>query len=193
MEHKFFDEYWENLGNAFGGLDRKEFYRAVDILTEAYRGGRQIFCVGNGGSAATANHFVCDFGKNAVQDPSRRRFRMISLSDNVEKITAFGNDVAFDEIFRQQMINLMDEGDVLLAISASGNSPDLVRACEYAREKNGLIITVSGYNGGKIREFADASLVAHLESYEQIEDIHMIIMHMFVCWFKTHPESLAAV
>ncbi len=193
MEHEFFDNYWKDLGNAFGSLDRDAFCRAVEILSGAYRNGKQIFCVGNGGSAATANHFVCDFGKNAVPDPSRPRFRMISLSDNVEKITAFGNDVAFDEIFRQQLINLMDEGDVLLAISASGNSPDLVRACEYAMEKKGRIITVSGYDGGKIRTFADVSLVAHLESYEQIEDIHMIIMHMFVCWFKTHPESLAAV
>ncbi len=189
---QFFDQYWGSLEGAFRKLDQEAFYKILDIFREAYRQDRQIFCVGNGGSAATANHFVCDFGKNAVQDPGRRRFRMISLSDNVEKITAFGNDVAFDEIFRQQLINLMDEGDVLLAISASGNSPDLLKACEYAREKKGRIITVSGNKGGRIREYAEASLTAGLESYEQIEDIHMILMHMIVSWFKQNPESLTA-
>lgn len=189
---QFFDNYWKSLDGAYRQLDREAFSKILGIFQEAYREDRQIFCVGNGGSAATANHFVCDFGKNAVQDPGRRRFRMISLSDNVEKITAFGNDVAFDEIFRQQLINLMDEGDVLLAISASGNSPDLLKACQYAREKKGRIITVSGYKGGRIREYAEASLTAGLESYEQIEDIHMILMHMIVCWFKMNPESLTA-
>lgn len=190
---QFFSNYWDRLEGAFRLLDREAFYKILGIFKEAYREDRQIFCVGNGGSAATANHFVCDFGKNAVQDPGRRRFRMISLSDNVEKITAFGNDVAFDEIFRQQLINLMNERDVLLAISASGNSPDLLKACQYAREKKGRIITVSGYDGGRIRQYAEASLTAGLESYEQIEDIHMILMHMIVCWFKLNPESLAAV
>lgn len=191
MDH-FFESYWGGLEGAFKQLDREAFYKILGIFQEAYRNDRQIFCVGNGGSAATANHFVCDFGKNAVQDPGMRRFRMLSLSDNVERITAFGNDVSFDEIFRQQLINLMDEEDVLLVISASGNSPDLIKACEYAREMKGRIITVSGNKGGRIREYAQVSLTAGLESYEQIEDIHMILMHMIVCWFKMNPESLTA-
>lgn len=187
---EFLDQYRRELYGAVDTIDPAEFQKAVDLIARAYREDRQIFVMGNGGSAATANHFVCDFGKNAVQDPARRRFRMLSLSDNVERITAYGNDVAFEEIFRQQLINLMNPGDLLIAISASGNSPDLVRACQYARERGAGQIAMAGFNGGKIKEFADAGLVIPLSSYEQIEDGHMILCHMIVCFFKAHQELL---
>jgi D-sedoheptulose 7-phosphate isomerase len=187
---EYLNRYTAVLGEVMRNLDAAQFARIIDILAGAYRGDKQIFIAGNGGSAGTANHFVCDFGKNAVQRPGKRRFRVISLSDNVEKITALGNDLAFEEIFRQQLINLMNEGDVLIVISASGNSPDIVRACEYARERGAHIIALAGFSGGKIRDFAEAALVAPLDSYEQIEDIHLIILHMVVYYFKNHGELL---
>lgn len=187
---EYLDQYTAALSEVMRNFDESQFSKAVDILAGAYRGDKQIFIAGNGGSAGTANHFVCDFGKNAVQQPGKRRFRIISLSDNVEKITALGNDLAFEEIFRQQLINLMNEGDVLMVVSASGNSPNIVRACEYAREKKASIIALAGFSGGKIKAFADAALVAPLESYEQIEDIHLIMLHMIVYYFKSHGELL---
>jgi D-sedoheptulose 7-phosphate isomerase len=190
----YIDRYVATLGDAMAGLDPVQFEKIISILVEAYRNDRQVFISGNGGSAASANHFVCDFGKNAVPfrgtGPGSRRFRIISVSDNVEKITALGNDIAFEEIFRQQLINLMREGDVFIAISASGNSPDIVRACEYANEMKSRIIVLAGFDGGKIREFAEAAIVVPLESYEQIEDLHLIILHMIVYYFKNHPEVL---
>ena len=190
----YIDRYVATLGDAMAGLDPVQFEKIISILAEAYRNDRQVFISGNGGSAASANHFVCDFGKNAVPfkgtGPGRRRFRIISVSDNIEKITALGNDIAFEEIFRQQLINLMREGDVFIAISASGNSPNIVRACEYAKEMQSRIIVLAGFDGGKIREFAEAAIVVPLESYEQIEDIHLIILHMVVYYFKNHPEVL---
>ena len=191
---EYINEYTAALNDVMGKLDPVQFEKIIAILAGAYKNDKQVFITGNGGSAGTANHFVCDFGKNAVPfkgaGPGKRRFRIISLCDNIEKITALGNDVAFEEIFRQQLINLMREGDVFIVISASGNSPDLVRACEYAKEMKSQIIVLAGFKGGKIKEFADTAIVIPLESYEQIEDIHMIICHMIVYYFKNHQELL---
>ena len=190
----YIEGYAAALNGVMEKFDPQEFEKIIAILADAYKNDRQVFIAGNGGSAGTANHFVCDFGKNAVPftgtGPGKRRFRIISVSDNIEKITALGNDIGFDEIFRQQLINLMREGDVFIAVSASGNSPDLVRACEYAKEMKARIIVLAGFNGGKIKDFAEASLIAHLESYEQIEDIHLIILHMIVYYFKNNPGIL---
>jgi len=191
---KFIDDYNAAIKKVLDGLDPAQLEKIINILADAYKNDKQVFIAGNGGSAGTANHFVCDFGKNAVPfegtGPGNRRFRIISVSDNIEKITALGNDISFKEIFRQQLINLMRDGDVFIAISASGNSPDLVRACEYAKEMNSRIIVLAGFKGGKIKDFADASLVVPLESYEQIEDIHLIICHMIVYYFKNNPHIL---
>ena len=190
----FIDEYVSSLHGVMAQFDPAQFEKIVTILADAYKNDKQIFIAGNGGSAGTANHFVCDFGKNAVPftgtGPGKRRFRIISVCDNIEKITALGNDIAFEEIFRQQLINLMREGDVFIAISASGNSPDIVRACEYAKEMKSRIIVLAGFDGGKIKECAEAALVVPLKSYEQIEDIHLIICHIIVYYFKNHPEIL---
>ena len=188
----YINGYVAALEGAMKKIEPAQFEKIVSILVEAWKNDRQVFIAGNGGSAATANHFVCDFGKNAVPftgtGPGKRRFRIISVCDNIEKITALGNDISFDEIFRQQLINLMKEGDVFIAISASGNSPDIVKACEYAREKKARIVVLAGFSGGKIKDFAEEAIVVPLESYEQIEDIHLIITHMIVYWFKNHPE-----
>ena len=190
----YIDKYTTALNKVMEKLDPAQFEKIITILVEAYKKDKQVFIVGNGGSAGTANHFVCDFGKNAVPftglGPGKRRFRIISVSDNIEKITALANDIAFEEVFRQQLINLMNQEDVLILVSASGNSPNLIRACEYAKEKNSRIIVLAGFQGGKIKDFADAAMVVPLESYEQIEDVHLIILHMIVYYFKNNPEIL---
>ena len=189
MFRNYLTEYTSELVSQMELISSQDFENCMNLFLDAYRNDKQIFVAGNGGSAAAANHFVCDFGKNAVEAP-KRRFRILSLSDNAAKITAFGNDVSFKEIFRQQLINLMNDGDLLILISASGNSPDLVRACEYAVEKNAGIMTLSGFGGGKISTFADASITMQMTCYEQIEDLHMILLHMFVYYFKTHQAFL---
>ena len=181
--------YQQELIQAIRQIDHTEFEKATALLLDAYHQDRQVFIVGNGGSAGTANHFVCDFGKNAVQG-ERRRFRIHSLCDNVEMITALGNDIAFEQIFAFQLGNQMRPGDVLMVISASGNSPDLVRALEYAREKHGHIVSLAGFQGGKIREMSEVCMVAEMSSYERIEDMHLMILHMVVCFMKAHQELL---
>ena len=181
--------YAQELNEELLNLDAGEFEKAIALLLDAYRRDAQVFIAGNGGSAGTSNHFVCDFGKNAVQG-GKRRFRILSVCDNIEKITALGNDIAFEEIFRFQLGNLMRPGDVLIVISASGNSPDLVKACEYAKEIDGKIIALSGFGGGKICNGADAVLATSMRSYERIEDLHSAILHMIVCWFKDNQDKL---
>lgn len=187
---EFLKEYTDKEAQLTANISAVEFQKAVDILTDMYKKDKQVFIIGNGGSAGTANHFVCDFGKNAVQKKGQRRFRIISLSDNPEKITAFGNDVAFEEIFSQQLENLMNDGDALIVVSSSGTSPDLIKACEFAKGKNAKIIGLTGFSGGKVKPFADANLIVPVESYEQIEDVHLIILHMIVSYYKAHPEVL---
>lgn len=179
--------YQEELLSAIQSINVEEMDKAISLLIAAYQEDKQVFIFGNGGSAATANHFVCDFGKNAVQG-DKRRFRILSLSDSIEKITALGNDIAYSEVFREQMKNLMRPGDVAIAVSASGNSPNVVNACEYAGQIGAKIIVLSGFSGGKIAPMADAALVARMNSYERVEDIHLIILHMLVCYCKEHQE-----
>ncbi|GHU14133.1 phosphoheptose isomerase [Spirochaetia bacterium] len=187
----YLNDYSTALTGVMQNFDAAEFEKIIGILASAYKNDKQVFIAGNGGSAGTANHFVCDFGKNAVPfDSGKRRFRIISVADNVEKITALGNDISFADIFSFQLGNLMNEGDVLIVISASGNSPNVVKACEFAKEKKGHIIALAGFEGGKIKGFAEAAMVVPLKSYEQIEDIHLIICHMIVYYFKNHPEAL---
>ena len=189
MVKTMMDEYRKELIAQINKVDEKQMEAFLNILLDAYRHDRQVFIMGNGGSAATANHFVCDFGKNAVQG-NKRRFRILSVCDNIEKITALGNDFAFDQIFRQQLINLMNPEDAVICISASGNSPDLVKALEYAQEMHGHIVSLAGFQGGKIKEMSEVALVAEMESYERIEDMHLMILHMVVCFFKAHQELL---
>lgn len=191
MYQDFLKEYQAELIAHIQALDPARIQAFVETLVTAYQQDKQIFVMGNGGSAATANHFSCDFGKNAVQG-DRRRFRILSLSSNVEAITALGNDISFDEIFRQQLINLMNEGDVLIAISASGNSPDIIKAVEYARERGGKVVGLAGFRGGKLEAMSDVSMVAHMNSYERVEDIHLIILHIVICFLKEHQELLEA-
>ncbi|MDR2211344.1 MAG: SIS domain-containing protein [Spirochaetaceae bacterium] len=188
---EYLKKYTAALTECMGTFDPGEFKKIIGILAEAYKNDRQVFIAGNGGSAGSANHFVCDFGKNAVDFKSgKRRFRIISVSDNIEKFSAIANDISFEETFSFQLANLMNTGDVLMVISASGSSPNVVRACEFARSKQAKIIALAGFKGGKIKDLADAAMVADLTSYEQIEDIHLMVLHMIVYYIKNHPEIL---
>lgn len=180
--------YSSELIEAIKGVDRAEFKKATDILVDVWKKDRQVFVAGNGGSAGSSNHFVCDFGKNAVNH-GKRRFRINSLCDNPEVLTALGNDFSFEDIFAFQLESAVREGDVLIVISASGNSPDLVKACAVAKEHKASIIALSGFGGGKICNGADVSFVTDMTSYERIEDLHMMILHLFVCWCKENQDK----
>lgn len=178
------NDYTNDIKALCDALDRDALEAALLAIKDNYLSGHQLFVAGNGGSAGTANHFSCDFSKNAVKDQTRKP-HLITLSSNVAYITAIGNDITFDAIFEEQLKNLMNDGDTVILISASGNSPDIIRAAEYAKSRGGKIIGFTGFSGGKLKEISDVCVNVAIDSYEKVEDLHMIFTHIIVCYFKT--------
>ncbi len=183
MTYSTVKDYLGDLKGLLDKLNPEDLLKIIEILNDARKKNKTIFLIGNGGSAATANHFVCDFGKNAVKG-DENRFRVISLCDNSSCITAYGNDCGYDSVFIEQLKNLMQEGDIVLAISASGKSPNIVRAIQYAKKKNGVVIGLSGCDGGELAKLSDVSINIPAFCYEQIEDLHLVITHIIVYCFK---------
>lgn len=162
----------------------------IERLRQALDEGRQIFVMGNGGSAANASHFATDLGKGA-SDKLPRRFKVLSLNDNVSWMTALGNDYAYDEVFVRQLMNYGVPGDLVLIMSVSGNSPNLVRAAEWARRHKLHTIALVGGKRGRLAEVADETIVIDDTHYGRVEDCHMGICHMLCYAFIEHPEKAA--
>ena len=176
-------DYINDIHSLCDSLDTEQLNAACELMFESYKAGKKIFVAGNGGSAGTSNHFCCDFGKNAVKGDEHRP-KIISLSSNIAVLTALGNDFCYDEVFSQQLKNLMDDGDTVLLIAASGNSPNIIEAAKYVNLRCGKIIGFSGFAGGKLKELSDINVIIPSTSYEQIEDLHMMLTHIIVCYFK---------
>jgi len=151
----------------------------VDVLLSANYVGSTVFTLGNGGSAATASHFACDLAKGTIT-PGRPRFRVIALTDNLPLITAWSNDVAYEDVFASQLGGLMGRGDVVVAFSGSGESPNVLRAVELARRMGGITIGFSGFAGGRLSTLVDVPVVVPCDCMEQIEDVHLVLCHL-VC------------
>lgn len=154
----------------------------IDVFREALQNDRQIFVCGNGGSAANASHFITDLGKGS-SDKTWRRFRCFSINDNTPWITALGNDYSYDDIFVRQMVNYARKGDVLLLMSVSGNSPNLVKAALWAKENGIKVIALVGAKKGRLESIADLSVIVDDEHYGRVEDAHMGICHMIAYAF----------
>lgn len=170
------ERYLNEAEAAIRGIDRGDARRVVDALYEAWAGGRQIFIVGNGGSASTASHMMNDLSK-FTRCEGRPRIRAIALTDNVPLMTAYANDQSYDDVFVEQLRTLMREGDVLVAISGSGNSPNVVRAVEYARGHGARAIGLCGYPGGRLAELADLRVIVPATHIGQQEDGHLVLNH----------------
>lgn len=159
----------------------------VEKMRVAWKADRQIFVFGNGGSAANASHFITDLGKGS-SDKLARRFRCLSLNDNVSWMTALGNDYSYEEVFSRQLMNYGKPGDLVLVMSVSGSSPNLVRGVEWAK-KNGLkTIALVGGKRGKLAEIADTVLVINDTHYGRVEDAQMGICHMLCYAFMENPQ-----
>lgn len=159
-----------------------------EVLYRAYRHGKQVFVVGNGGSAATASHMACDLGKNTIS-ANRPRFRVLSLNDNVPLLSALANDVGYEHVFSEQLKNLIRPGDVLISISASGNSPNILQAMAYARSRAATNIALLGFDGGKAAALADEYVLAPISDYGIVEDIHMILDHVLTEYFRARLDE----
>jgi len=170
-------EYIKNLKYSLDNLNPDQVDRIVEILWSAYLDDKQVFIMGNGGSASTASHFACDLGKGTVVN-GRKRLRVLSLNDNMAIITALSNDLNYDAVFKEQLINLVAPGDVVIAITASGNSPNILKAVEYARKRGAITVALTGFNGGELASMTNDCIIVFSKDYGQIEDTHLVLGHM---------------
>jgi len=171
------DKYLVQLIRVIEALPREPLLDILKQLRQARDENRRIFVFGNGGSAATASHMVCDLIKNAVK-PKRAHLKMIGLVDNVPTISAYANDEGYEYVFAQPLESLGEAGDLAIAISGSGASPNVLKGVETARRKGLATIGLTGVGGGKLRDLVDICLVVPSDSMEQVEDMHMIIDHL---------------
>jgi D-sedoheptulose 7-phosphate isomerase len=174
---KFLETYRQNLCETLGKIDLDKVRQAIDWLTEARRQGRTIYTCGNGGSASTASHFVCDLLKGASYQRTDR-WRAIALVDQMPTISAYSNDVDYACVFEEQLKNFATAGDVVLAISGSGNSTNVVKAVEYARSVGARTLSLTGRDGGKLARAVDLNILVPVQHMGVIEDTHLVICHM---------------
>lgn len=178
----FTQSYRSQLVDAISSLDLSTVEKAISWLGEARENNRHIFVCGNGGSASTASHFTCDILKGASFERDRR-FRILALTDSLPTLTAYSNDVCYDCVFEEQLKNFAQKDDVVMAISASGNSPNVVRALEYGNSIGCRTIALTGRDGGKLGELAQLNIQVRAEHMGRIEDTHLIVCHMIAYHF----------
>ena len=168
--------YLDTLNGVLAAMPREPLARITDLLLDAGRAGKTIFILGNGGSAATASHLACDLAKTA-SIPGHPRLRALALTDNVPLLTAWGNDASYEVVFAEQVRTFAQPGDLVIAISASGNSPNVLAAADAAHAAGALVIGVTGFGGGRLLARSDVCLVVPSHEYGPVEDAHMILVH----------------
>lgn len=172
------ERYLFDLTKAIESLDTTSIVSAVELIHKTHSTRHSIYVCGNGGSASTASHLACDLGKNVVAK-TRERLRIVSLNDNVAHFSAIANDLGYDQVFAEQMHNLVKEGDLIIAISASGNSPNIVLAAQLAKELGASVIGMTGFGGGTLAGMCDVSVHVPINEYGPVEDLHLVVNHIF--------------
>lgn len=174
--------YLKNEINVLQALDLKSINLAMNLIDEAYENEKNIYIFGNGGSASTASHFQNDFNKG-ISEHTTKKFSFHCLNDNIATLMSVANDIGYEDIFRFQLEGRLKQGDLIIAISGSGNSPNIIRAVEYAHSLGNKIIGLTGFDGGKLQKICDCSLHAPINSMQITEDIHMIFDHLIMSIF----------
>jgi D-sedoheptulose 7-phosphate isomerase len=177
------DRYLGRLQKGLDGLPRERLNELGEILLRAYRNDKQVFVMGNGGSSSTASHMAADLAKNTI-GANMRRFRIMSLNDNAAIVTALANDLGYENVFSEQLTSLIRAGDVLIAVSASGNSPNILNAMRYARTRSAEVVGLLGFDGGQAVALADLAIIVPSSDYGVVEDLHLVINHMLVDFFR---------
>ncbi|MBV8254346.1 MAG: SIS domain-containing protein [Chitinophaga sp.] len=175
--------YIQQLQNVLANLNQEEILQVANILKGARSAGKHVYIFGNGGSGSTASHFACDINKG-VSYNRPERFKIICLNDNIPTMLAYSNDVGYDVVFAEQLKNFVNEGDVVIGISGSGNSKNIIHAMEVAKERKAVTVGITGFAGGKLREMADYSLNANVHDMQLSEDVHMIWVHIMMKCFE---------
>ena len=176
-------DYVTRVHAALEALPRDTMGTLGELLFRAYQNDKQVFVIGNGGSASTASHMAADLAKNTI-GPNMRRFRIHSLNDNISLVTALANDIGYDHIFSEQLENSVRAGDVLIVISGSGNSRNVLNAMRYARRQSAQVVALLGFDGGAAIELADITVLVQSRDYGIVEDMHLVVNHILVEYFS---------
>ena len=174
--------YRSELHKTVDAIDSALVNQAISWFQEAREQGATIFVAGNGGSASTASHFACDMVKGASFKKDSR-FRIMALTDSLPTMTAYSNDVSYDVVFEEQLKNFAKPGDIYMAISGSGNSPNVIRAMEFANQAGCRTLALTGRDGGKLGAKAQLNIQVPVPHMGRIEDAHMIVCHMIAYYF----------
>jgi D-sedoheptulose 7-phosphate isomerase len=172
-----FERYAAEVKETLDRLPWEAIRRTVDLLRVARSADRQVFIMGNGGSASTASHMACDLGKSTVM-PDHPRFRVMALTDNMALFSAYANDHGYASVFTEQLASFVRPGDIVIAISASGNSPNVLKGIEFARGAGATTIGWTGCDGGQLARLVDVPVIVSNYCVEQIEDVHLLLQHM---------------
>jgi len=186
------ERYWHDLGQVACAMPLGLLESAAEVLLACHRRGGTVFVLGNGGSAATASHFVCDLAKGTRAD-GLPAFRVVPLTDNVPLMTAWANDTSYDRVFAEQLSALVRPGDVVVAISASGNSPNVLAAARVARQLGAATIALTGQSGGRLGRLAELTIRVPARSVEQVEDAHLAIAHSLCVALRARLRTTAPV
>lgn len=168
--------YFEKLKKTVDAIDVSDLNALMNELMDAKDAGKQIFIMGNGGSSATASHYVCDFNKGISLNQDKK-FRLICLNDNIPSLMAYANDLSFEDVFVEQLKNYFQVGDVVIGISGSGNSKNVLKAIQYANEHGGITVGLTGYDGGKLKQMVKCGVHIPVDDMQITEDLHMVLDH----------------
>lgn len=188
---KTLGDYVRRLESTLEELHLETVEALIDVLHEARLNGRQVFIMGNGGSASTASHFVCDLAKNTRQ-PGWSHFRVIGLTDNMASFSAFANDDGYANVFAHQLDSLLRPNDIVIGISTSGNSPNVLNAIRLANERQAITVGFTGFDGGKLMDMVKLSVHVPSHIIEHVEDIHLILEHLICFNLREMSAQLGA-
>ena len=178
----FIDSYFQEVIKCVVLMDKEAIQKMIEKVLESYKNDKKIYILGNGGAAATASHMACDLGKGTlarVYDAKEKRLHVMSLTDNVALISALANDLSYDDIFVQQLRNLVEGDDIVIAISGSGNTKNVLNAVTYAKKVGAITIGLTGFNtGGKLSQIVDLPIIVNSSHYGPLEDVHLMIGHL---------------
>src|SRR5215472_4069604 len=188
--------YFQTLARTIPQLPYSSIQQIISTILRAFEEDRSMFVFGNGGSAATASHVMCDLNKGTIASNGSRRLRVISLTDNVPSLTAWANDAGYEHVYSEQLKNFVQAGDIAFAISGSGNSPNILEALRTARKLGAVTIGIAGNHGGKMKAFCDICAVVPSDNIQVVEDLHHAIAHSILTAVRAklcfHPQKTVA-
>lgn len=180
--------YLDSVADLLGQISKEDAKTIADLVMDAYKNGRQVFIMGNGGSAATASHLACDLQKG-IGFCGDKCFKVMAVTDNIPIMTAWANDADYSDIFANQLAPWIQPGDLVIGISGSGNSPNIIKAIEFANARGAITAGMSGFKGGKLAQAAQFNVVVPSDNMQYIEDVHMVLSHLI---FRYLLEEIAA-